>query len=178
MEFRGIKLYIVIIVTLLIVCLFFAARYLLAIYRIDKPLRNELASLEGIKEIEILENKKGTELQVSFLPGIDFYELYQEIEGIMENVKGEKNTDIIIINDSDNELREIYYQVHFALYEGISTGRFLEMKKNIDDILRREELDGYLVRVDRQAVYLQLDKDNHSFYYRIPYNDIGIKEGG
>ena len=92
MEFRGIKLYIVIIVTLLIVGLFFAARYLLAVYRIDKPLRNELASLEGIKEIEIIENKKGTELQVSFLPGIDFYELYQEIEGIMENVKGEKNS--------------------------------------------------------------------------------------
>lgn len=178
MEFRGIKLYIVIIVTLLIVGLFFAARYLLDVYRIEKPLKEQLASLEGIREIEIIENNKGKALLVSFMPGIDFYELYQKIEGKIEDVTSNSKADIIIVNDTGSELSESYYQLHFALYEGINTGRFLEMKKNIDDILSTEDLASYRVWVDEKAVYLQLDKDNDSFYCRIAYKNKGIKEGG
>ena len=112
------------------------------------------------------------------MPGIDFYELYQKIEGKIEDVTSNRKADIIIVNDTGSELSESYYQLHFALYGGINTGRFLEMKKNIDDILSTEDLASYRVWVDEKAVYLQLDKDNDSFYCRIAYKNKGIKEGG
>ena len=49
------------------------------------------------------------------------------------------------------------------------------MKKNIDDIALSLELDNYQVWVDNEAVYLQLDKNNNSFYSRISYHDNNVK---
>ena len=82
---------------------------------------------------------------------------------------------IIITNNSIKELSASYLQMHYAIYEGINTGRFLEMKKNIDDIALSLELDNYQVWVDNEAVYLQLDKNNNSFYSRISYHDNNVK---
>lgn len=174
MEIKGLKFYIIIIVTIAIVGLFFTAQYLLDVYQIEKPLKNELASLEGVREIELIENNKSSELivMVKFEPGIEFYNLYQEIERILEKILGSRSVNIIITNESISELAEVYYQVHFAIYEGINTGKFLEMKANIDGIVYAEELDNYRVWIDNEAVYLQLDKNNNSFYTRIAYNDI------
>ena len=174
-EIKGLKIYIVIFVTLLIVGLFFAAQYLLALYRIDKPLRDQLAALEGIKGLEIIENAKSTDIRLELEPGIDFYNLYQNVDGIMEKILGNKRGKIIITNNSIKELSASYLQMHYAIYEGINTGRFLEMKKNIDDIALSLELDNYQVWVDNEAVYLQLDKNNNSFYSRISYHDNNVK---
>lgn len=172
MEFKGIKLYIIIFVIIAVIGLFYTGQYLFDIYKIDKPLKEEISAIEGIKDIKIINNNNLNDLFVSFEPGIDFYSSYQKINEVMETKLGSKSGNIIIDNNSSTELEEIYYQIHYAIHEGINTGKFLEMKENVEEIVSNVEIDNYRLWIDNDAVYLQLDKNNSSFYNRIPYNKI------
>lgn len=178
MEFKGVKIYVIIIVIFLVICLYFAGQLLYRAYNIDMPLKEDLMVIEGISNVSLVNNEEKVDLYISFLPDQDFFALYQKIFSIMKDRLGSKSGDIIIQN-KDNNLKEVYHKIHFSIYEGIHTCKFVEMEKNINKIVEKEELDDYKLWVDNDAVYIQLDKNKDSFYKRIPYNNsIIVKRTG
>lgn len=171
MEFKGIKLNIIIIVTLIVIALFFTGQYLYRIYNIDKPIIKEILALDAIKDVRIRDNNNKLDLLLTFYPDIDFFNSYQEINKIMEDKLGNKSGNIIIENIYDNELEDIYYKLHFAIYEGVNTNKFVNMEKNVGSVAKTYNLDNYKIWIDNHAIYVKLDKNNNSFYRRIPYNN-------
>ncbi len=181
MEFKGFKINIIILVIVLVIGLFFSAQYLFKVYNVDKPIKNEILALKGIKDVSIIDNSDQKDLLIDFHSGIDFYKSYQDVNQIMQDKLGSKSGNIIISkNDQENEeLDDIYYKLHYAIYQGINTGYFVEMEKNVETIVGMYELDSHKIWVDNNAIYIQLDNNNKSLYKRISYNNIILDtEGG
>lgn len=181
MEFKGFKLNIILVVVLLVLGLFFSGQYINKIYNIDGPIKNEILALEGVKDISIVDNNERKDLLIEFEPGVDFYNLYQNITIMINDRLGEKGGNILIAksNQSNTNLDEVYYELHFAIYQGITTGKFVEMEENIESVADKSNLDNYKVWVDNQTVFIQLDKNADSIYKIIPYKNSSINsEGG
>ncbi len=182
MEFKGFKLNIIILVIVIILGLFFSAQYLFKIYNVEKPIKNEILALEEIKDVSIVDNNDKKDLIVDFHPGIDFHKTYQDVNQIMQEKLGSKSGKIIISNYQRNEtLDNIYYKLHYAIYQGINTGYFVEMEKNVESIISKDELDNHKIWVDNEAIYIQLDKNKQSLYKRISYSNsktVELEGGG
>ncbi|MFW6287170.1 MAG: hypothetical protein ACOC2J_00280 [bacterium] len=181
MEFKGFKLKIILVVVILVLGLFFSGQYLNEVYNVDKPIKDDILALEGIRDVSIIDNNDKVDLHIEFKPGIDFYTLYQTITNIMDDRLGERSGNVVIAknNQSNSNLDDIYYELHFAIYQGINTGRFVEMEENIKVIVDKSDLDNYKIWVDNQSVFIQLDRNDESIYKRISYNSqLNIEGGG
>lgn len=172
MEFKGIKIYVIIIVMISVIGIFFIGKFLYRVYNIDKPIKEELLALNGVSNVEIVKKEGKADLHLVLLPNQDFFTLYQEIANTMKNKLGSKSGDIIVLNN-DESLKEVYHKIHFAIYEGINTSKYVEMESNVKIIAENEGIDNYKIWVDNDAVYIQLNKNDLSFYKRIP-NDKSV----
>ncbi|MFW6281827.1 MAG: hypothetical protein ACOC1O_03415 [bacterium] len=182
MEFKGLKINVIILVIMLVIVMFFFGQYIINIYNINKPLQDEINSIDGINSVQIEKEDNKTNAIVSFESNIHFYDTYREIEKIMDKRLG-SNTGQIVINKvaESKDLKDIYYKLHFAIYEGINTSKFVQMSENVKLIAEKNKINNYKVWVDEKAVYLQLNKGENSLYRRIPnYRSITInsQEGG
>jgi len=177
MEFKGIKIYIIFIVMLSVIGIFFISRSLYRVYNIDKPIKEELLALNGVSNVDIVKNEGRADLHLVLLPDQDFFTLYKKIDNITKNKLGSKSGDIIILNN-DESLKEVYHSIHFAIYEGINTSNYVEMESNVKKISENEGIDNYKLWVDNDAVYIQLNKNDLSFYKRIPNNKVVTKRIG
>ncbi|NLM96694.1 MAG: hypothetical protein GX175_03620 [Halanaerobiaceae bacterium] len=173
MEYKGIKLYIVLIVMLTVISLFFVGKSLYRIYNIEKPIKEELLALNGVGYVDIVKKEGRVDIYLTLLPDQDFFAIYQEIEKTVKNKIGNNSGDIIILNN-DKTLEDVYHRIHFAIYEGIYTNKYLEMERNVKEIAANEGIKDYKLWVDNDAVYIQLNKNNKSFYKRIPNNKMYI----
>jgi len=180
MEFKGFKINIIILVVVVVLGLFFSGQHLFKIYNVDRPIKNEILALEQINDVSIIDNNDKKDLLIEFNSGIDFYESYQEVHQIMQDKLGNKSGNIIITENDQNskELDDIYYKLHFAIYQGINTGYFVEMEKNIQSIVGINNIDSHKIWVDNNAIYIQLDNNDKSLYKRIIFNNNIDTEGG
>ncbi|MDI3547656.1 MAG: hypothetical protein PWR10_1308 [Halanaerobiales bacterium] len=172
MEFKGLRINIIILVIGIVLLSFFTGQHLLKIYNIDKPLKEELLAIDEINELRLVDNNGKTDIYVSFKPETNFYQVYKEIEDISSKQLGNKRGKIIIMNEPSRELEELYYKMHYAIYEGLTTNEFVKMEKNVSKIVKNYQLSDYKLWVDNQAVYLQLVNKEDSLYRRIPKNQV------
>ncbi len=182
MEFKGFRINIIILVVVVVLALFFSGQYLFKIYNIDKPIKSEILALEEVNDVSIIDNNDKKDLLIDFHSGIDFYESYQKVHQIMQDKLGNKSGNILISENNQNskELAEVYYKLHYAIYQGINTGYFLEMEKNIESIVGMYNIDSHKIWVDNNAIYMQLDNNDKSLYKRIVFNNnlVNIEGGG
>lgn len=180
MEFKGVKINIVAIVILIILISFFVGQHFYKVYNIDKPIKEKIAGVDGVKKVEMLNTDGKMNMILSFDPAIDFYHVYKEIEGIFTDSKIDDKGSIIIKNDSNSDLEDVYYRLHYSIYEGIKTNKFVDMKENVAGIVEQSDFTDYRLWIDNEAVYFQLNGDEVSLYKRVPYNKkiIVHTEGG
>ncbi|ACL69944.1 hypothetical protein [Halothermothrix orenii] len=179
MEIKGIKINVVVLSMLIIVLAFFAGQHLFKLYNIEKPLTDELKSVKGVQDVKLLESGDKTDVSVKLSSDVDFYKRYHQLEKIASEKLGNE-LGKIIVNNEDNSLEEIYYQMHYYIFEGISTYRFSYMKNEIKEIAEKNNVSDYRVWVDEKAVYLKLNRGKTSYYKVIPRQGITVsfKAGG
>jgi hypothetical protein len=168
-EFKGLKINIIVMVIGIVLLSYFIGQYLLKTYSIDKPLQEELLKIEEIEKIELVENDGKKDIIVFFKPGINLFQTYKKIAEISTERLGDRQGRIIIENETDRYLTDLYYKLHYALYEGLATHEFVNMEHNVREIIADYDLDDYKLWIDNEAVYLQLAEGNNSFYKRIPF---------
>ncbi|MEJ6951638.1 hypothetical protein [Natronospora cellulosivora (SeqCode)] len=180
MEFKGFKLNIIIVVFLLVIAVFFAGRYYYNVFSVERPIVEEILALDAVDDISLIEKQGKMDVIVKLIPGSDFFKTYQEIDIIMDEKLNNNRGNITIENHSTGDLEDLYYKLHYALYEGVNNKSFVAMEERINNIVIDNNIKDYRLWVDTQAVYLQLNNENSSFYKRIPYNTSIIveSEGG
>jgi len=180
LEFRGYKINVIVLVIILVIVAFFSGKYLFNRYNIEKPLINELKEIEGVNDIHIIDNHNKKDIIIVFEKDINFFEVYQEAENVIDSTLSDKLGRVIIKNEEINKMDDVYYDMHYAIYEGVYTKKFVEMEKNIGKIAGIHELDNFKLWINNKAIFLQLEKDGASCYHRFPYDSsISVKtEGG
>lgn len=90
-------------------------------------------------------------------------------ESVQEVIKSRyKKYNIKVIDNRDDYLSDVYYRIHFAIYEAAANNDFVSMKLTIDKVLANIDLDSYKIFVDDNNVYVQLIKGNKYLYEVVP----------
>lgn len=168
MEIRGIKIYIVILVILIIVLGYFGLRYVINQYNVKQPLLNEINNLDGIENVNLNSTDNQQELILEYESDAEFYETYIKAKKIAKTMLDDKFNEIKITNNSNQQLNNFYQEVHFFLYEGAENGNFSDMKQNIDKSAKNNDFDNYKIIVDETNIYFSLIKNNNYFFKIIP----------
>ncbi len=170
MEYRGIKINIVLLIIVIAMILYFTGNFIINKYNVEKPLIDEIIAIEGIEDIELTEKNDKTKLKIKLANNGDLYNVYKNVDNIASEKIGDGNYEIIVSNKESNKLQLIYFRLHYAIYEGIATKKFTVMNKNIKEIVEENNLQYYNLRIDSENVYLKLADNNSVFYHIIPRN--------
>ncbi|MFW6016796.1 MAG: hypothetical protein ACOCRK_10195 [bacterium] len=163
-DFNKINFKFVIVIIIIVMLLFLGGRYLFKHYRIDQPLENELMELQEVEKVELISNENKTDIKVKLNRNTDLYNIYLKIEELSQNHLEDKFNKIILEDNSNSNLEKIYYETHYAVFEGLATFEFTDMKSNIEKIMENKNIDDYEIRVDNERIYLKfVDGDNYMF---------------
>ena len=162
---RDLKISIAVGVFLAVVLIGAAARSVYYKSRVLDPLTRlalEVPGVESVRVAEWIEGKK--DVYVEFEPTARLEESYPEVEALARAAFGRALGRVIPVDRRSEELADAYYDVHFLVQEGISTGRFSEMASLIAERLRGLGVERHRVFVGDRFVYVHLyDGDRYLF---------------
>lgn len=158
---------VVVITFVLTFSIIYAANYWRQQHLVVEPLREQLLALEAVEDVN-MENGRSNEISVSLGHVSQFAEVYREIQSVLKT-RNEDLDRLTIVDRRNPYLNSLYSRIEFALMEGERQGNYTEMSKEINLLLEEEaELNSYSLRVDQQAIYLQLDAGDYYLYEVIP----------
>ncbi|MGI6712824.1 MAG: hypothetical protein ACOX4L_08970 [Bacillota bacterium] len=155
MRFNIKSIAIIIFLTALFVSILIGIQLYIKNNYMEDHLKEQLYQINEIKNVSLEDNKIFLTLEkVDNLKTI-----YYEIEKILEK----KNYQIVILDNSSKQLKEIADESELALQEAIVRGNFTDMKEYINDIALQHGAK-IKIFVDSKRIYFQLDLDQKSLY--------------
>lgn len=165
---KDLRIHIIIITVIIVVLIGVGAQRLLYMQKVERPLNEMFLSIDGVKSYELLENPSGRELVVTVEPVEDLQTLYQEIHMVSRRVLGENISQIRLVDRPNSRLKAALYQAHYAIQEGIATGRFTEMSETVREVMASEKISNYRLTVGYDNVYLQMIDGGYFIYSIFP----------
>ncbi len=169
MRIQGIRIEIVILALLVALAAFFGGQYLIREYWIGQPLQEELLEIPGVESAELIDGREGLILQVELGVLSNFLRTYQEIletgEGLLKNEEFR-----IEIKKDHGDLEDIFYQLHYHLYQYTAREDYLSLKEYLEREGERLGLNEARFFLDNTHLYLQLILGEDSYYHIIPRN--------
>ncbi|NLL19291.1 MAG: hypothetical protein GX262_09745 [Clostridia bacterium] len=125
------------------------------------PLKKSLASTPVVKEAVIFSEKNQTVVQIELGKVSSLQASIREITKLLPMDDGY----VLDIEDRRNEyLTRLWQENRFALEEAAVRGNLTEMQALLNENLAQAQLDSWLVEVDEQNLYLQLQAGDHYLY--------------
>jgi hypothetical protein len=165
------RIHIIVLVFVVVLGIALAVQHLLFGSRTTSLLLEDITKLPGVTEAEINRIADGVyELVVTLRPRIDLKEVYPLIVKTGE-YRLPNQIDSIALNGTGQlspEFKEIWHIIHFSMEEAVITGEFTRMAETIDRIVEASDLTYHWVSVDRDNVYLYLEKGDSYLYQVVP----------
>lgn len=164
MDFKNLRITYILISAAVVAALLFGGRLAYQRVRLDNPFQQALSAVPGVAKGEAQKTRDGYELTLVMDRVSDLQTSVQEAERVAEQYG---KTPVIKIQLKDNatpELRETYYQMHFAIEEAAVRGNFTAMKVQIDAQAAQAGLTGWRVQVTDNQLYVQLQKGGSCLY--------------
>ena len=166
-NFKGVRLTIVVVTLIVGLAVIFGGQYAVKTFYQEEPFKKRVLSIEGIEDVKLVEVKDGQKVYLTVNPEVDVKTAYRKTDEMaQEMLKGEVKVEVD--NKSTAQLQDIYHKMHFAIYEGIASGKFTVMAENIEAIGQEIELQDLNVEVDNENVYLKFAKNNQVYTKVLP----------
>lgn len=167
MHWRGLRIWIILLVLSLSLGAFFGVRWLYYTYSIDEPLNRYLKNNPLVQSYEISRSKNVLQVKILLVPTENLKDTYQEVtQGIQTALNG-RPFEIKLQDNRDEQLKQAFYYIQFAAHEAIMQGNFRDMISYIDDQAKAVKAQA-AVFVDQDRVYFQMKHDKHYLYEVIP----------
>lgn len=153
---------VVILALVLGLAVIFGTQFAVKTYSFEKPFKEQVLSINGIKSVQITEGGQGKNIVLTLKPEVNLEEAYQQVAVIAQDKLRGQST-ITIEDKTSTGIKNIYKQMHYSIYQGIASGEFTEMAVQIKNIAVANQLKNYDLRVDNNNVYLKLVKNGEVF---------------
>ncbi|MDI6601800.1 MAG: hypothetical protein QME46_08455 [Thermoanaerobacteraceae bacterium] len=167
--FKGIKLYIVVVVAALLLALLLFGFNIYMQYMYN-GLEQRIRSIEGVRSVEIVKDKVSEKIHVGIDKEADLQEIYLKIE---EEANKEAPQAEIKIQDTKGKnydrLKDAFDIISFDIYESMVNGNFLEMRNSIQEKLKSSGIN-YIIKIDEKNIYLTLLYGDSALYKVINYS--------
>lgn len=160
---KNVKVPLVVLVFLIVTAAGLGIHRVYVHQRVEGPLADMALDLEGVDSIELVKTISGKrDVYVRFDPDAPLEIVYPEVLSAARHSLGAMMGRLIVVDQRNPLLDEAYHKIHFAVQEGISTGRFTQMEAEIDRRLQSFPINDARVTVSHDHVYVQLvDGDDY-----------------
>lgn len=167
MQWKGLKLHVIIFSLLIGIALIFSAQWLYQKYNINVPINNVLSANQDVESYQVGSEGGTLLVSVHIKSEAGLMVPYKEIKKDLEQVMGGKSFIFVLSDDRDDTLEQVWYRCQYAVYQAQVQGNFIEMAELID----REALAGGAeanTNIDQEYVYLRLRHQGHTLDEVIP----------
>lgn len=165
--FKGIRLTIVIIALVVGLSVFLGGQYVVKTYHLEEPFKAEVLSMKGVEGVELTETGNSMKVRLTMNSDVRLQQVYQKVNELANEMLQQKIT-IEMDQKTSQEMEDLYQDMHFAIYEGIASGKFTAMSTQLKEIATTERVDDYQIQVDNDNVYLKVVADGEIFCTIIP----------
>ena len=137
---------------------------------IERPLVQILEQDPAVRSVQVVAQGRG----VNVIIELGEVERLAEVIIRLSSIAHKTQTNIRSLKFSDNstpELDEAYYGLHMALYEGISTGHYVDMSDRVRQHVMDLGLHYSRLEIDQSDIYLQLHSEGGYLYRVVPLKD-------
>ncbi len=167
MGFGELRIWAVAIVLAVALGALFGGYYLYEQNTVKAPLEQALAEAPGVKAFTLTRDGAVTRLDVELAWVDSLADTYAALDATAGRLLGQGYA-LRLIDRRDPFLERVYHQAHFALQEGIYTGRFTDMARSVDEIMAQNGVEEYRLTVTERHVFLQIKKGRAYLYEVIP----------
>ncbi len=142
---------------------------------VKEPLVEALMQIEGVKDVELANERKSAEVWITLNEVEDLPQTYGDIEKILIAAYGQDFDNIYLIDTRDSYLESVYHKIHYDLWEGERLGNYSKMKETvIEQLAEEKDLTNYRLWVDQKRIYLLLTTSRSNLYEIIPVITAGM----
>ncbi len=166
-KIQVIKGSIIFIITLL---LLYFTQMILFNYRINKPLIKNISSIQGIDSANVKGSyklKEPVKIDLYFKKVSDFHKTYTEAEEKIIDILDHKPYDIALHDKSNEELENIYYDMHFQIEKALFDGNYPMLMEESEKIAQAANAE-VKIFINSKFIFIQVDKDDSFLYKLIP----------
>lgn len=183
MPVRDLRIPLIIVVFLIVVTLGVGARSLYYEMRVVDPMASLAAEVPGVRSVEVTPEKGGSrDVVVELEGGIRLEEVYHEMERRAAETLGSSFGRLVLKDQRTPELIEGFYRIHYSLQEGITTGRFSEMAREVEATLSEAGFEEHRIFVGERHLFVQIHAPSGEYLYEaLPRSYVqayGAGEGG
>lgn len=167
MQWKGIKIPIVILALVVGLASFLGVQWLYNRYNYERPLAKLLGENKEVVNYQL--HDQGTQLEVQIkLDKVDnLQKEYADLHQSLQKIVGKRDFKIVLEDQRDETLNSIYYRTRLASYEALERGNFLEMEAYISNLAADEGAQAK-VWIDQDRLYIQLAHGDSYLYEIIP----------
>ncbi|AIS51326.1 hypothetical protein TKV_c01210 [Thermoanaerobacter kivui] len=162
---KGIRWQIVLITFAVVFGFLFASFQLYQNKLLPDKISKDVSTVKFVKMVTISTDTNGYIMKVKLDKVKDLMQTYKDIEDKVKKYPVKIN--ILLIDNPNDKLNNIYYNCQFAIYEGIQNGDYIKMYETIKDIANKNGATSY-VYIDKQNIYVDLREGSNYFYKVIP----------
>ncbi|OPY58202.1 MAG: hypothetical protein A4E55_01097 [Pelotomaculum sp. PtaU1.Bin035] len=161
MQWQGLKIPIIIFTMLAGLVVIFSAQWLYQKYIFQNPLNEVLSGNKAIESFQITTEGRLVKVTVSIKNDADLMQTYQEIQNDLALKMGRRQFYLVLKDNRDDELRQVWYNSQFAVYQAIAQGSYRDMA----DVINREAGAAGAeakIYIDQKNIYIRLKKQGYN----------------
>ena len=165
MNFNKQKILRITLVACISLLLMFGAQWYYSKRIIEKTLINELLSKPSVVNVDVKKQRDSVILYIELKKVDNLKEVYGDVyNSAQHHLKGQPFS-LRFQNEPNKFLDQLYNsEIQFIVYEGLSTGKFTEMKAMLDSLSSKNGSLDIKVFLDSENLYLQLHNDDSDYY--------------
>lgn len=167
MQWRGLRIHIIIFSLLVGIALIFGAQQLYQKYSTLRPLNTALNSNQSVESYQLSSEGKLLQISIKIRYDANLMQTYKEVQKEIAGIMGRKVFSIVLSDSRDDVLEQVWYQSQYAIYQALYQGSFQDMA----DVINREAQSRGAeakIYIDQENIYLRLQHQGHTLDEVIP----------
>ncbi|MGB4018364.1 MAG: hypothetical protein WBK78_02585 [Syntrophomonadaceae bacterium] len=145
------------------------------VYGIEKPVKNQLSSLEPVSQVVITKEKQIYDIRVQLSMVDNLQSAYNHIEKTLNQRFSGNEYDLQIIDNRNEKLEQLHSELQPAMQQAAAQSEFVWLNDQLNEKCSQMELQHELW-VDEERIYIQVQDADHYLYEIIARPDMSINK--
>ena len=163
---KNIQAWLVVSAFLATIIVLFGGQAILARFKVNNPLKKELASFKVIKDYKIEPVQEGLKVNLKLSKTENLQELLDQVKEKVELYHQKPVISFSLEDRSNKNLVNLKYQLSFYLEEARASGEYVSLKSALEEL--NDKKVSAKVYLSEDYLYLQLEEGAYYLYEAIP----------
>ncbi|NLO88945.1 MAG: hypothetical protein GX088_01215 [Clostridia bacterium] len=162
MQLRELRYPLIAVVVLIVLGLLFAGQWLYKKYFLETPLVEAVNSLPEVEESKLFEKTNVVEIKLKKVENLQ--RAYINIENKLKELEASQDLKIVITDERDKLLEDLFYKSQFAIHQAIIKGDFIYMHDHISKLVSEAGIERFNIFIDSKNIYVQFHEGDNYLY--------------